>query len=77
MKYPVTLSINESEIGAFRAHRLFQACRAFAQRIDPQCYIMADFVDFERVGWTFDMPSSTAAFKLRVYHDTIMRKPVY
>lgn len=76
MDYPVSLTINEAEIGAYRAHRIFQACRAFAQHIDPRCYIMADYVDHQRIGWTFDMPSSTAAFRLRAYHDTIMRQPI-
>ena len=77
MPYPVSLIINENEIDAYRAHRIFMACRSYAQRAAPGCHIQADYVNHERVGWTFEMPTKTAAFQLRLYHDTIKSKPVY
>ena len=77
MNHPVSLIISETEIGAYRAHRIFQMCRHFAQKIDPRCYIMADYVNHERVGWTFEMHSEVRELQLRLYHQTIMSKPLF
>ena len=73
----VSLIIDENEIGDYRAPRVFQACRHFAQRLAPRCYIMADYVDHARVGWTFHMPTETGAAQLRHYHQSIMARPAH
>ncbi|GGC55860.1 hypothetical protein GCM10011504_37770 [Siccirubricoccus deserti] len=72
---PVFLSIDRSQIGAWRAARVFQCCRAFAHRIAPRCFIQARYVDHERVGWDFQMPNQGTALALRLFHKRLMGGP--
>lgn len=71
----VFLPINRAEIGAWRAARIFQACRAFAREIAPRCEIGARYEERERIGWAFTMPSEPAAEALRQYHRRVMAAP--
>jgi len=71
----VRLDINRARIGAYRAMRVFQACRAFAHSINPACHIEAIYEDYERTGWRFAMPNRIAALRLRTFHERVMQAP--
>lgn len=74
MTQSIFLHINRSEIGSWRASRVFLACRAFAETIAPNCDIQAEYAaSHERVGWTFFMPTDGTRDKLLAYYSTIMR----
>lgn len=75
MTLPIFLSINRAEIGAWRASRIFMACRWFAQTVAPNCEIQARYISHERVGWTFWMPTAETRDKLLAYYEMIMRAP--
>jgi hypothetical protein len=70
----VRLTIDRSQIGAYRAMRVFQSCRAYAQCIAPGCYIMAVYENHERVGWMFEMPGQMVAMRLRLFHLNAMQR---
>ena len=73
MTAPVSLIIDENEIGDYRARRVFQACRHFAQTLAPRCDIMADYIDPEggltredvvqRMLELFDNPTAIEAYE--------------
>jgi hypothetical protein len=70
---PVHLPINRAVIGARRAAWLFMACRFAAQKLDPNCRIQADYVDHERVGWTFTVKDSLTAIRLKLCHEAAVQ----
>ena len=72
----VFLDIDRSKIGAYRAMRIFMACRAFAQRMwpNPTVVCQAVYRDYERVGWTFYVQTKPQEMLLRGYHADLMRK---
>lgn len=75
MTKPIFLHINRAEIGAWRASRVFMACRWFARTIAPNCDIQAKYTDYERVGWAFCMPTEDTRDKLLAYYSMIMQAP--
>ena len=75
MTTSVFLHIDRSEIGAWRASRIYMACRWFARTTAPSCEIAAKYIDHERVGWTFWMPTPESRDELIAYYDMIMRAP--
>jgi hypothetical protein len=66
------LEIDRSKIGAWQAQMMFQCCRAFAHSLSPYCDMMARYVDHERVGWDFDLPTPEMAASLLAYHQHLM-----
>lgn len=48
-------------------------CRYAARKLDPACRIEADYVDYERVGWTFWVKDSLTAMRLRLCHVALMQ----
>lgn len=76
MKQTVFLEIERNKIGAYRASRIYMACRAFVQRMCPGGVEVAHAVyqDHERVGWNFYVHTKPQAMLLRGYHAEVMRK---
>ena len=75
MAQPIFLHINRAEIGAWRASRIFMAVRTFAMTIAPNCCIQVKYLDRQRIGWTFAMPTDDTRDQLLTYYATIMRAP--
>ena len=76
MTHTVYLDINRSKIGAYRASRIFMACRSYVQRL---CQTRAQvsqavYRDYERVGWYFYTQTERQAILLCEYYADVMRK---
>lgn len=73
---PIFLSIDRGKIGAWRASRIYMACRWFALTVDPNCDIQAKYdVDHQRIGWTFSMRTADGRKELHEYYSMIMQAP--
>lgn len=69
---PLRLDINRAVIGAERAKDIFLLCRAYAQHLEPDCFVEAIYEDHERVGWWFTMNGKMNAMRLAIHHRRVM-----
>ncbi len=65
------LPIGTAYFDAWRSHRLFSACRAFALHIDPDMTAQAVYQSHSRQGWTFNLTTEAARDRLAWFHDQL------
>lgn len=69
--YAIFLPIGQAHLDPWRSHRMFSACRSFAQQIDPAMTAQAVYQDYERQGWTFYLTTVEARDQLAAFHDQL------
>ena len=72
--YEIFLPIGEAKLNAWRSHRLFSACRSFAQFVDPLMSAQATYEDHARQGWTFFLSSEQARDCLQTFFEQLVGK---
>jgi hypothetical protein len=70
--YVARLPISRARLGDGRFERMFNATRACALRLDPECVIEAVYEDHERVGYTFAFATATDAARLGLCHEHLL-----
>lgn len=63
-----SLFISTFAYDPWRTHRIFSACRAFTSVIDPDFDAQAQYLDFQRTGWTFTLTSEEARKRLEYFY---------
>ena len=74
--HEIFLPIGQAYFDAWRCHRLFSACRSFAQHLDPNMTAQAVYRDYERLGWTFHLTTIEARDRLAAFHDGLRGKVI-
>lgn len=69
-----TLFLSTSVYDPWRTHRVFSACRAFTMRIDPGFDAQAQYLNHEKIGWTFILTSEEARQRLEYFHSGLTGK---